>query len=40
MKKIFVLAALFIFLVASSGWMLAQEVDISGTWEGETNVPV
>ena len=39
MKRNVTFAALLVFLLASSGWMLAQEVDISGTWVGETYVP-
>ena len=39
MKRNVTFAALLVFLLASSGWMLAQEVDITGTWVGETYVP-
>ncbi len=39
MKRNVTFAALLVFLLASSGWMLAQEVDITGTWGGETYVP-
>ena len=39
MKRNITFAALLVFLLAASGWMLAQEVDISGTWVGETFVP-
>ncbi len=39
MKKHITFAALLVFLLASSGWMLAQDVDITGTWVGETYVP-
>jgi hypothetical protein len=39
MKKIISLAALLVFLLVSSGWILAHEVDITGTWVGETYVP-
>jgi len=39
MKKNITFAALFVFLLASSGWMLAQDVDITGTWVGETYTP-
>ena len=39
MRKSITCAALLVFLLASSGWMLAQEPDISGTWVGETYVP-
>ncbi len=39
MKRNVTFAALLVFLLVSSGWMLAQEIDISGTWVGETYVP-
>jgi hypothetical protein len=39
MKRNVTFAALLVFLLATSGWMLAQEVDITGTWVGETYVP-
>jgi hypothetical protein len=39
MKKNITFAALLVFLLASSGWMLAHDVDITGTWVGETYVP-
>jgi len=39
MKKNITFVALLVFLLASSGWMLAQDVDITGTWVGETYTP-
>jgi len=39
MKRNITFATLIVFLLVTSGWMLAQEIDISGTWVGETYVP-
>lgn len=40
MKKITVVSTLAVFvLAAASGLMIAQDVDLSGTWVGETEVP-
>ncbi|MFA9453281.1 MAG: hypothetical protein ACERK6_05130 [Candidatus Aminicenantaceae bacterium] len=39
MKKAVSFAILAVFLLAAPAAMLAQEVDITGTWVGETYVP-
>ncbi len=40
MKKFNVISALAVFvLVATTGLMFAQSMDLSGTWVGETEVP-
>jgi hypothetical protein len=39
MRKAIAVLALAAFVLAPSGWMMAQKTDITGTWIGETEVP-
>lgn len=39
MKKMITVLALAAFVLAPTGWMMAQDTDISGTWVGETSTP-
>jgi hypothetical protein len=39
MRKTIAVLALAAFVLAPTGWMMAQGTDITGTWIGETSTP-